>query len=363
MTDLQTSLIGIGGAIVVAVIVYNKWHERKVRKNVERAFSSGPDDVLMAPPATKEAGGERMEPTFDESGSAHAGRAVPVFAADGDMEEEGMLLPRELPVDPLIDCIIPIEPEDPVRGDKILPMLQSLRHVGSKPVNYIGLTENGQGGAGDWQVIVHGGVYTKLQAGVQLANRGGALNELEYSELVMRLRQIADSIGAEPDVPDMPKVMTVSRALYQFVADHDARLSVNVRSNGAPWAIATIVAALERQGFDLRPDGNFVMRDGDGGILHFLSTNVTPASEETSLLTLLLDVPCVAPQRSGFAAMVACAKSLCQRLDGVLVDDSGQPLSDAMLAEIDGQVGEFYDEMQAAEIPAGSTRALRLFIR
>ncbi|MBC7453872.1 MAG: cell division protein, partial [Massilia sp.] len=49
------------------------------------------------------------------------------------------------------------------------------------------------------------------------------------------------------------------------------------------------------------------------------------------------------------------------RLDATIVDDSGQPLLEAALAEINGQVLEFYDDMAAADIPAGSIRALRLF--
>lgn len=365
MTDLQTSLIGIGGAIVVGVIVYNKWHEIKIRKNVERAFSGGPDDVLMVPPAG-EASGERLEPTLDnpaEFGASDARRAEPLLSPGGS--KESLVLPpaRELPVDERIDCVIPMDPEDPVRGEKILPLLLSLRHVGNKPVHYIGLPEEASDEAEGWQAITHGDVYRSLRAGVQLANRSGPLNELEYSEMVMRLRQIADGIGAEPELPDMPHVMAAARKLFQFVSDHDARLSINVRSKGAPWAVATIVAALERLGFDLRLDGNFVMRDPDGGILYFISTNVTPAAETTSALTLLLDVPCVSPQRAAFAAMVACAKSLCQRLDGVLVDDSGMPLTDPALDEIAAQVDEFCGEMQSAEIPAGSVRALRLFAR
>src|SRR5690606_39930957 len=59
-----------------------------------------------------------------------------------------------------------------------------------------------------------------------------------------------------------------------------------------------------------------------------LSTNVTLAEETTSRLTLLLDVPVVSPQRQGFAAMVACARSLASRLDGTVVDDSGQRLAE-----------------------------------
>ena len=259
-------------------------------------------------------------------------------------------------VDPLIDCLLPLSLEAPVRGDKILPVLQTLRLVGNKPVHFIGLHVNG-----DWEPITHGGVYTKMQGGVQLASRSTALNELEYSELVTRLRGVADEIGAEPEVPDMMEVMAEARNLHRFVAGHDAQLGVNLHTNGAPWAISTLLFALEKQGFDVRPDGRFVMPDGDGGYLFSLSTNVTLAEETTPRLTLLLDVPCVAPARDGFGAMVACAKALVGRLDATIVDDYNQALSDAALAEIAGQVQEFYQEMDAADIPAGSTRALRLF--
>ncbi|MGK5051733.1 cell division protein ZipA C-terminal FtsZ-binding domain-containing protein [Janthinobacterium sp. RB2P8] len=387
MTDLQITLFGAGGVFIVGVFSYNKWQEYKAKKSVERAFSTDHDDVLMregdAPVADVQEPVLRQEPRFD---AAPAAKAEPSFGAPpaapvsdapvhaepslGDTPAEPVPAPAAEPVqevsaaseqatslvDPLIDCLLPLSLEAPVRGDKILPVLQTLRLVGNKPVHFIGLHVNG-----DWEPITHGGVYTKMQGGVQLASRSTALNELEYSELVTRLRGVADEIGAEPEVPDMMEVMAEARNLHRFVAGHDAQLGVNLHTNGAPWAISTLLFALEKQGFDVRPDGRFVMPDGDGSYLFSLSTNVTLAEETTPRLTLLLDVPCVAPARDGFGAMVACAKALVGRLDATIVDDYNQALSDAALAEIAGQVQEFYQEMDAADIPAGSTRALRLF--
>lgn len=387
MTDLQITLFGAGGVFIVGVFSYNKWQEYKAKKSVERAFSTDHDDVLMregdAPVSDAQEPVLRQEPRFD---AAPAAKAEPSFGAPpaapvsdapvhaepslGDIPAETVAAPAAEPVqevsaaseqatslvDPLIDCLLPLSLEAPVRGDKILPVLQTLRLVGNKPVHFIGLHVNG-----DWEPITHGGVYTKMQGGVQLASRSTALNELEYSELVTRLRGVADEIGAEPEVPDMMEVMAEARNLHRFVAGHDAQLGVNLHTNGAPWAISTLLFALEKQGFDVRPDGRFVMPDGDGSYLFSLSTNVTLAEEATSRLTLLLDVPCVAPARDGFGAMVACAKALVGRLDATIVDDYNQALSDAALAEIAGQVQEFYQEMDAADIPAGSTRALRLF--
>ncbi|WP_219117154.1 cell division protein ZipA C-terminal FtsZ-binding domain-containing protein [Janthinobacterium sp. UMAB-56] len=387
MTDLQITLFGAGGVFIVGVFSYNKWQEYKAKKSVERAFSSDHDDVLMregdAPAEEAQEAVLRQEPRFD---TAPAAKAEPSFGAPpaavvpdapvhaepslGDSGVEAATAPaapvqQEVSaaseqatslVDPLIDCLLPLSLEAPVRGDKILPVLQTLRLVGNKPVHFIGLHVNG-----DWEPITHGGVYTKMQGGVQLASRSTALNELEYSELVTRLRGVADEIGAEPEVPDMMEVMAEARNLHRFVAGHDAQLGVNLHTNGAPWAISTLLFALEKQGFDVRPDGRFVMPDGDGSYLFSLSTNVTLAEETTPRLTLLLDVPCVAPARDGFGAMVACAKALVGRLDATIVDDYNQALSDSALAEIAGQVQEFYQEMDAADIPAGSTRALRLF--
>ncbi|MBI1890779.1 MAG: cell division protein [Burkholderiales bacterium] len=358
MTDLQTSLIAIGSAIVVGVIVYNKWQEYKARKTVERAFATPTDDVLMQSDVSHGQSNARVEPSLHaRAGDIPLSTSETAAANVADsMLAAGVEALRELPVDPLIDCVIPLSLETPVHGERLVPILQTLRHVGSKPVHFIGQSSDGH-----WESVVHRGAYVALQAGVQLASRSGALNELEYSELVMRLRQIADEINAEPDVPDMTHVMAQARALHHFVHEYDAKLSVNIQSNGAPWAINTLLAALERQGFDIRPDGYLMMPDGDGGILFTLSTNVTPAAESTSRLTLLLDVPSVAPLRDGFGAMVACARVLATRLDGTVVDDTNQPLTEHAIAEIAQQVNAFYSGMEASDIPAGASRALRLF--
>ncbi|MDR3481687.1 MAG: cell division protein ZipA C-terminal FtsZ-binding domain-containing protein [Burkholderiaceae bacterium] len=373
MTDFERSLIesliAIGGTVVVGVFVYNKWQEYRAKKSVERAFSSTHDDVLMTPgvePAV--AGSGRHEPSFDsdqepvdgdvsrQDGDIDLPAQTDQQEGEGDADDFAAAPPKKLPIDDMVDCIVPIALAAHVRGDRILHASQTLSHVGNKPVHFVGLCE----GAG-WEAIQQGGVYVALHAGVQLANRSSMLNEIEYSELVGRLRHFCDEIDAEPDVPDMTEVMKAARALHQFVGQFDAKLSVNIQSNGAPWAINTLLQALERQGFDLRPDGRLVMPDGDGGVLFALSTNVTLAEDTSSRLTLLLDVPCVAPERDGYGAMISFAKVLASRLGGNVVDDTNQALSDAALQEIAKQVDDFCSEMQNAGVPAGSPRALRLF--
>lgn len=358
MNDLYPSLLGIGGAFLVAVIAYNKWQEYKAKKNVERAFSTVHDDVLMNPEAAQQGeGSSRREPSLDHDANepdTDTHQAAPI-AASAEVKTARRPV-ADLPVDEMVDCTISLMLAGEMRGEKILRAIQSLRHVGNKAVHYVARRHTD-----DWETVAHGESYTEVRAGAQMANRSGTLNELEYSELVMRLRQIADELDAELDMPDMTTVMHSARALHQLLAEFDAQLSVNVHSNGAPWAINTLLAALERQGFDVRPDGRLVMPDGEGGILFTLSTNVTLAEETTARLTLLLDVPRVAPERDGYGAMVACAKMLAARLGGTVVDDGNQVLTDATLAEIGGQVQDFYRNMDGAGVSAGSQRAMRLF--
>jgi len=360
MSELTMSLIIAGGAFVVVVYIYSKWQEYRARKSVDRAFSGRHDDVLMN--TRDDAELVRQEPQFDQEELASMDEEALASSSSGDQTHsakpdfDATMYGKELSVDDLIDCVIPLEFEAPIRGEKLLKEVSELKYVGRKPVHFIGLTHDGKR-----DEIAHGGAYTALFAGVQMVSRSGPLNELEYSEFVSKLREIADRLNAHSDVPDMNRVMSNARELHQFVAEHDAQLSVNVLSNGAPWDITTLLGALEKQGFDVRPDGRLVMPDGDVGNLFTLSTNVSASETVTSKLTLLLDVPCVSPDLEGFGVMAKCARSLASRLGGTVVDDGNNPISDQALNEIADQVREFCNAMAVAEIPAGSRRAKRLF--
>ena len=357
MTDLQLSLLAIGGTLVVGVVIFNKWQEYKAKKSVDQAFTGGHDDVLMNPvDEIRSNSSGRQEPSMDSFDGLHQNHDSFIGDMSTSNAEGSVNLSRDLPVDDVIDCVITLEFEAPIRGEKLLDAISQLKYVGKKPVHFVAL-----GHDGIKSVIAHGGAYTSLFAGVQIANRSGPLNELEYSEFVNHLREIADRLNAHSDIPDMNKVMSIARELHHFVSEHDAQLSVNILSNGAPWEIANLLAALETQGFDVRPDGRLEMSDGDGGSLFTLSTNVSMSETITSRLTLLLDVPCVAPSLDGFGAMAACARSLAARLSGTVVDDGNQAISKPALDEIAVQVNDFYMAMAEAQIFAGSQRAQRLF--
>ena len=60
----QFGLLAIGALVVVAVLIYNRVQESRAKRDAERTFRSGHDDVLLHPPAvpqSAEAGSGRPE--------------------------------------------------------------------------------------------------------------------------------------------------------------------------------------------------------------------------------------------------------------------------------------------------------------
>jgi hypothetical protein len=108
------------------------------------------------------------------------------------------LLPKSaLGLDALIDVIAPSRwTSTPVSGDAALAALPPTRRAGSKPFAVEGFNEQTQ----QWETPRRASA-TRFQAGVQLANRVGALNEIEFSEFVVKAQAFADAINGRPISP------------------------------------------------------------------------------------------------------------------------------------------------------------------
>jgi hypothetical protein len=93
-----------------------------------------------------------------------------------------MIVPeKRLGLDDLIDSIAPLIIDSPVSGDALLAAMPGTRRVGSKPFAVEGLNDVTQ----IWEQPRAGERYSALQVGIQLANRSGPLNEIEFSEFVV----------------------------------------------------------------------------------------------------------------------------------------------------------------------------------
>src|SRR5678815_2654565 len=120
---------------------------------------------------------EPREPVLDD--------AAPEPAAGEDADLPALRTPRRpaARLDALIDALAPMSVEAPVSGDVAAGHLPPTRRVGTK----IFMIEGRCADTGEWEVPAAGARYAELQDGVQLANRTGALKEIEYSEFVQRV--------------------------------------------------------------------------------------------------------------------------------------------------------------------------------
>lgn len=367
MDDLTLSLAVLGGIAILGVFAYNSWQVRR----------AGPKR-----PAAAAARAEPREPVFDaEPGLAPAreaeaaGSAPPaaqrLVGVDGDAALPVLpALPtqRRAParLDALIDALVTLHLEHPVTAELVLAHLPASRRAGSKPMAVEGLNQD----TGDWEAPTPGAHYTELQAGVQLANRTGPLNEIEYSEFIQKLQAFADAVGAMVDFPDMLDVVTRGRELDAFASQHDAQLAVQLRARGAAWSLGYIQQQAALQGFVAGAlPGRLVVPGAAEGAPPMLVLGYDPQAAlsddpgQAALrdLTLSFDVPQTDEAEEPFAAWYARAQALASAMDALIVDDRGQPLGPPAFAAIDAELKRLYAVLAQRDLAAGSLAARRVF--
>jgi len=359
MSPLQLGLLVLGALVILGVLGYNHWTTRRLTPRRGAPLSSNE----MVEPALD-------EPLLDPQPDAAAAVLAPDDAIDaaplGPLADRMPVSMRLGVIDATIDAVCPLALEGEVSGEAVLAALPPTRRVGSKPFAVEGQTAPGE----PWEFPRPGQRYTALQAGLQLANRTGALNEIEFSDFVLQVHRFADAVGATPDLPDMMAEVAQARELDQFASAHDAQLVFVVRARRAAWSPGYLLQHAAQQG--LVPGalpGRLVLPAHEAGaapvlVLQFETQAALAEDPEQSVLRqfqLLLDVPHVPQQEQPFARLRAVAQALASRMDGVVTDDAGQPLSEAALDKIAADLDQLYDSLAQRELPAGSVLARRLF--
>lgn len=343
--SLMTALAILGGLILAAVIAHGAWSARKA--NPRQA------DVL--------ADVGRVEPVLDGAPPTAATEAAAIT-------ELRTVLPRKasLRLDPLIDAIAPITLELPVSGELALTHLPPSRRAGTKPF----LIEGMNAESGDWELPASGQRYSEFQAGVQMANRSGALNQIEFSEFVQKLQQFSEGVGGMVQVPDMIDVVARAREIDAFASEHDAQLAVTLRANGAAWSVGYLQQSAGRRGFvpGVLP-GRLVLPSTDEGAppVLVLSFDAQAALAEdphiaaVRQVTLSLDVPQTPEAAEPFPAWHDAARNLAADMDATMVDDQGRLITLHAFAAIGTDLETLYRALEKRDLAAGSTAARRLF--
>ena len=379
MSDLQWSLIVLALIAIGAVWLFNALVERRRRKVFEQRFkprsSDAPamGDAAPTMRAKSHAATARSEPTFngdsigagDETMNAMMNANQDIDASDassmtGRVDESGALSPAV--IDDAIHAVVTLEPEGQISGERALSLLHAFRHAGRQPVMLVGVN-------GDLQEPLRAGQrYDAVLVAVQLANRSGPLNEIEWSEFVAALAHVAEQIPATCEIPDMRETTARARALDALCVPLDAQIGINLASAQSGWTGQHVAALAREEGLILRPDGRFhaldergatlvVLQNGDGGAFRADTLD----AQHTSRLTLLLDVPRAPENRDPFERLLALAHKLAGLLDATIVDDQSRLLTLNALSSIGRQIEPVYAKLAEAGMPAGSPRALALF--
>jgi hypothetical protein len=352
MSSLQMWLAIVGGVILVVLVAYNAWTSRQNQpKQAEPLITPEELDALT-----------NHQMPLDGAASSNSG------LMDGftDMAHELPQTNQRGQLDPLIDVTASMELETPVSGEAALAALPPVRRVGSKLFIVEGLNAD----TGEWENLQAGLFYSAFQAGIQVANRQGPLNDIEFSEFVVKAQTYADAFGITPELPDMSEAIAHARELDQFAASHDAQLSFTIASRKTAWSPGYVQQQAARIGFvpGVIP-GRMVIAASTSGLppVLVLSFDARAAMAEDPnqsalrSISLGLDVPQVAPSEQAFARLCESAQALAQAMDGQITDDDGQVLSDAAIQIIDNGLKNLYQALAARDLAAGSLQARRLF--
>ena len=398
MSTLQISLAILGGVLLALIVAYNAW---TARRNAPKRAQPQEEEVAREPRHQPHNLTERHEPALDLSQGGHklepvgpqtmpmaqasdlgtlpdaarlepglegqGGAAASASTAAASAVAAGSSVPleRRPSLDALIDAIAPIQPEHVIPGEGALQVQPTTRRAGSKPFRIEGLNQESR----QWEPLQAGSRYTAFQAGVQLANRVGALNEIEFSEFAAKAQAFADTVNASVDLPDMLHEVARARELDQFASEHDAQLTFMLRARQAAWSSGYLLQNAARWGFvPLSMPGRMALPSAAGGQALLVLTYDAQAALAEDLdqsaireFLLSLDVPQVHRSEQPFARLREVADGLCSAMDGVLCDQNGHPLPQTVVEPIAADLEHLYDQLDSRELSAGSMLARRLF--
>lgn len=361
MSSLQLWLAVLGGLVLAAVVAHNAWQTR--RAGVKAPLKPDAAPVEAREPVFGDAAAEPADGPTSTPANAPATGAPPQL----ERVEPPLVARRSTArLDALIDAIALLTIEAPVSAETALLHLPPSRRAGSKPFLIEGLNTE----TGEWELPTPGRSYSEFQAGVQMANRLGALNEIEYSEFVQKVQAFADATGAMPDFPDMLDIVARARELDAFASQHDAQLALRLRARGAAWSLGYVQQHAARHGFvpGVIP-GRLVLPAQEEGAPPVLSLQFDaqaafaedPSQAAVRELTLAFDVPQTASAAEPFQAWCAAGEALRLALDADLYDDGGQPLHPQSFATIGQELEQLYAKLAERDLAAGSAVARRLF--
>lgn len=356
MSELQIYLIVIGAAIIVLLLGFNWFQDRRVRRRMQAQMPVIEQDPLLGDSLVA-AGELRREPGLGgvrvaiDDGLAHSVIHAAEEHPDAALDEQGP--------DPSTEVVIEITFQGPMLGEDLVPLLQSLRSAGRKPVRIFAQDAEGQLDAR----LRLDGQYVSVHLAVLLANRSGALSAIEWSQIWNRAQGMADQLESTIEGPDQQFVLDAASRLDDTCAALDTQVGLTLLL-GSMRPVSEVTAAAVNMGFV--PFNGGLVWLGDYGLVCFTLSRADAESFDAGMasvdrLSLLLDVPCSPVDTRAFGKMAEVGFELARRVGGELVDDQLRPLQPGADVAIDEKLKTLYAQLETAGFAAGSPRARRVF--
>jgi len=335
MSDLQTGLIILGLALVLAVALFNWWQDWRARARMRQQFPEMQDDALLADSRAR----QRREPVL---GAA---------AVTPDDAHE---------IDAQCEAVIDIAFAHPVDAEPLTQALQALLRAAAKPVRvFLQRDEDGQRTRLDL-----GEPCVSLQLAILLANRAGPLTAIEWSGIWTQAQALATQFDGVIEGPEQDQVVRQAAALDALCAGLDASVNLCVKLTDA-LALDQVQAVTREIGF-VAHGANLVWMDAQSTPRFTLLVNGAPienieAGRRVERLDLVLDIPNTPVDAQGFSRMAGVGRDLASRLHAVLLDDQGKPLAADADAVVDQQLADITQRLIEAGFMPGDARCTRVF--
>ena len=221
--------------LVIGVILINWLQERRVRRRIDAAFRKPRETASDA---------DRVEPMLhgeqDASDSASTIDTADMDAygaADAEAEpaetQAAMATVRAAPSrversalapDPDIECVVMLRPAQPA---PTAALGSALSMPASRPVRWLGRRGPGL----PWQALnpATSGPWQEIAACMLIANRSGAATAADIETFLRSVEQVAASLPAACEVPDVAEEVARGEALDRFCADLDVQIGLTMK--------------------------------------------------------------------------------------------------------------------------------------
>jgi len=355
MNDLHLALLLIAAVLLVGLYLYGKWQERKALRTLDDSMHRGVGDALLERTAAEPARHApiRIEPRLAPAESAPPSSPVTGEPAPEQSETAGTPIDGWVE-DPLLDFVLELRCSHAFDGVAAIEARAQLERLELPLPTHLAVWDPR---AQQWTAPDRFGFYSEMLIAVQMATRRQLLGEIEASRFVACVQQIAVSIDADFDAPDVAKLVAQAAELDRLCAQFDVQITLTLEALGGTWSHDVLAAEMQQAGFE-QVEPICWQRPGDDG--QPLLT-VTATSLLADRLAIALDVPLVAADQVPLAVLFATAHQLAPRLNARIVDDNGRPVEAAAQATIEGELEKLYGEMRAAGFEPGGLRARRLY--